>query len=415
MRKVAVGIVVCGVIAVAAPFGGAVSSGALLLLRPASDRPHEHDLPETYRPRHKGHIHLGTGLYVREDEDLVVRGTPALILRRTYLSGHRLANGFGIGTTHEGERHLVGDPEKFQWVALVLPDGGQVRFERVSSGTSFYNAMYEHRATPTEWLGARLGWTGNGWALRRADGTLLVFQGCGSGSAPVCSILRERDSDGHVVHYRRDSDGRLSRIEAEDNRWIAFDYDEGNHIRRVYDQAGREVTYAYDAAGRLSKVNSHDGRESRYEYTDLDELRRIVDRGLTIENTYDSGRVIRQVTHAVGGEEPFTFDFAYQTRGGVVVQADTTRSDGTWTRYTYGPHRYIDSETWGSDGLVPSTFVYERDPVTNVITALTLTCPDRTGRPLRHSSGVPNGNDEWIKWDLRRTNCSWRGQRVRAD
>ena len=403
----------CCVIAAAAPFGGAVSSGALLLLLPASDPPQAHDLPETYQPRHKGHIHLGTGLYIREDEDLVVGGTPALILRRTHRSGHRLASGFGIGTTHNGELHLVGDPEKFQWVALVLADGGWVRFERTSSGTSFYNAMYEHRATPSEWLGAQLGWTGNGWALRRRDGTLMVFQGCGTGSAPVCSILRERDSDGHIIHYRRDSDGRLSRIEAEDNRWIAFDYDEGNHIKRAYDQAGREVTYAYDTAGRLSQWKSHEGRESRFEYTDLDELRLIVDRGLTVENTYDGGRVIRQVTHSGDGGEPFSFDFAYRAKDGVVVQADTVRSDGTWTRYTYGAHRYIDVETWGSAGFVPATFVYERDPVTNVITALTLTCPDRKGRPLRHSSGVPNGYEDWIKWDLLRTNCSWRGQRAR--
>lgn len=130
------------------------------------------------------------------------------------------------------------------------------------------------------------------------------------------------------------------------------------------------MTYAYDAAGRLFQWKSDDGGGSRYEYTDLDELRVIVNPSETIQNTYGDGRMIRQVTHSTDGEEPFTFDFAYHTKNGVVVQADSARSDGAWIRYTYGPHRYIDSETWGSDGLVPATFVYERNPVTNVITAV---------------------------------------------
>lgn len=56
----------------------------MLLL--AGDRaPMEHDLPDTYEALHNGHIDLSTGHYVREDEDLVVRGTPALILRRAYI------------------------------------------------------------------------------------------------------------------------------------------------------------------------------------------------------------------------------------------------------------------------------------------------------------------------------------------
>jgi hypothetical protein len=57
---------------------------------------------------------------------------------------------------------------------------------------------------------------------------------------------------------------------------------------------------------------------------------------------------------------------------------------------------------------------YERDPATNTITALTVTCPDRTGRPLRHSSLIRGGNEEWIKRDLLQTHCSWRARRGRG-
>src|SRR5690349_3551106 len=113
-------------------FVGPVVSGAIFLLIPARRPSHAHDLSATYKPFHKGHVDLATGLYIREDEDIVVRGTPALILRRTYLSNYREPKEFGIGTTHNGERYLVGDGQRFSWAALIFADGSRVRFNRIS-------------------------------------------------------------------------------------------------------------------------------------------------------------------------------------------------------------------------------------------------------------------------------------------
>lgn len=187
----------------------------------------------------------------RNDEDLIVRGTPALMLRRTYISEYRVSREFGIGTSHNGALFLEGDPKRFQWIQLVMPDGTRVRFERTSAGTSYYNAMYEHRSSPSDWQGARLGWTGIGWALKKRDGSLLMFQGCG-GATPVCWMLWERDADGHRIDYRRDADGRLVRMETTDDRWIAFEYDRAHRITRAYASNGHAVVYAYDSAGRLT-------------------------------------------------------------------------------------------------------------------------------------------------------------------
>jgi YD repeat-containing protein len=162
-------------------------------------------------------------------------------------------------------------------------------------------------------------------------------------------------------------------------------------------------------------VTTSDGREHRYAYTDRHEMVTISDPDILIENTYDTnGRCVRQVNHFPDDPESYAFDFAYIVKDGAVIQTDTKRSDGTWTRYTYGPTRYITSETWGSGDLQPATFAYKRDAVTNSITALTLTCPDRAGRPIRHASQVRFDNEDWIKWDLLRTNCSWRHQPARG-
>lgn len=401
----------CGLTAFSAACAGPRFPGAELLSASAGRPSQSHDLPASYRPLHKGAIQLGTGVYQREDEDLIVPDTPALILRRTYLSGYRQLREFGVGTTHNGELYIVGDAVEFQWSQLILPTGTRITFDRTSPGTTHENAMYEHRSSPSEWQGARLGWIGTAWALRRSDGSLMLFQPCGVGSFRICSILQERDADGHTIYYRRDQSGRLLKIESARDRWIAFDYDAKNLIRRAYAHAGSEVRYEYDDRGRLVHVTSSEGIERRYEYTDRDAMATIFDPGTRIENTFnDDGRCTRQVNHFPDSAEPFVFNFSYLVENGAVIEGVSKRSDGTWKRFEYGRSRYVTAESWGRDGLQPATFTYERDPVTNAITELTLTCPDRTGTPVRHSSRV-YGNEEWIKADLLRTNCSWRAER----
>lgn len=399
------------VLATAAILAGPVSSGGVFLLRASPLPAADHPLPAGYRPLHKGFVDLGTGLYIRENEDLVVDGTPALILRRTYLSGYRVSREFGIGITHNGEESLAGDRERFQWVGLFLARGTRINFKRVSPGTSILNAAYVHDESATEWLGARLGWTGFNWALRKRDGSLALYQGCG-GRRKNCSIIQDRDPHGHTIHYRRDGPGRLLRMESEADRWIAFEYDEADRVIRAYDSTKREVRYTYDTPGRLARVTTSDGIVHRYTYTDLDELATIEEPDTSIENVYQNGRVIRQVNRFADGE-PYIFDFTYTVQGGRLVATGTQRSDGTWTRYTWDDSARSTSETFGREGFEPAAFTYERDPTTRGITALTLTCPDRQGRPLRHSSVVRDGNEEAVKRNLLQTHCYWNTWRRR--
>jgi YD repeat-containing protein len=407
LRRLLIAVVVCAVMGAACVFGGPVSSGAMLLLRPGGHPTTHHGVDESYQPLHKGGIDLATGLYVREDEDLVVPGEPGLTLRRAYLSNYRVSKQFGIGATHNGEIYLVGDGVTFQSAALILATGTQIRFNRVSPGRSFWNAVYEHTESPSPWRHARLGWVGIGWALRSADGSLAFFKGCTG--ADVCSILKDRDADGHVTVYRRDSQGRLVRMEAG-SAWIAFDYDGTNRVTRAYDNRGRQVVYEYDVNGRLSRVVGDDGAIRRYTYTPKDQMATIVEPGTDIENQYDAdGRCTRQINR-FPDDDPYVFDFSYDVERGKVVRVRTQRSDGTWSTVAFNGS-YSIAETWGSDGQQPAEFTYERDATTKAVTALTVTCPDRTGRPLRHSSVVRDGNEEQVKWDILQTHCSWRRAR----
>src|SRR5574339_1161351 len=108
-------------------WAGPVSSGASDLLQPLNVKAEHREFSDSYQPRHKGYIALGIGLYIREDEDLIVRGVQPLVLQRTYRSRDRVMREFVVGTTHDGELFLVGDSASFQWIELILPTGTRIR------------------------------------------------------------------------------------------------------------------------------------------------------------------------------------------------------------------------------------------------------------------------------------------------
>ena len=405
-KRLLVVAVACMTLFVAALFEGPASSGAWLLLLPTPRWGIEHDLPPDYEPLHKGAANLSTGVYSRENEDLIVRGTPPLILKRTYLSGYNRPLAFGIGTTHSGDIWLRGDGQRFQWAELILDSGRRVTFQRTSHGTSVTNAMYMHRDGLPGWAGARLGWTGMHWALRRRSGALSVFQPCG-GRGQVCSILRARDEDGHNTNYRRDARGRLQAIESDD-RWIKVEYDDRDRITHARGSTGMEVRYQYDGGGHLSRVTSSDGSVRRYGYNDRNELTTIEEPGASIENQFENGRCVRQINHFSDGRPPLVFDFTYEVKGERVVRTQSQRSDGTWVRYAWNDRGSAVSESRGDGSQEAFSATYERDPGSQIVTALTLTCPDRRGQPLKHTSIVSDGNEDTMKQDLLRTHCSWR-------
>jgi hypothetical protein len=132
----------------------------------------------------------------------------------------------------------------------------------------------------------------------------------------------------------------------------------------------------------------------------------ISDPGKIIENVYEDSRVVKQVNRSPGDDEPYVFKFAWTITDGRVAEVESQESDGTWERYTYNAAQYPVVESHGIVGSQSLTFEYTRDPVTNAVTSMTVTCPGRTGAMLRHSSPVQAGYEEWIKWDMVRTNCA---------
>jgi YD repeat-containing protein len=406
-------LLVLGVLWMLYVVAGPMRSGALLLQLPTFARKTTHDLPGAYAPLHKGGVDVATGLYTRDDEDLIVRGTPPIVFRRTYLARDHVSRQLGVGTTHNGEMYVIGDSQRFQRVALILPDGERIRFERTSGGSSIWNAMYQHRSTRSEWYGARLGWTGSRWVLRTPGGERLVFQGCGPGLADLCSIVERHDWDNHEIDYERDAAGRLMKIVAGD-RWIGFEYDGRKRVTRARASTGQDVRYTYDPAGRLATVVESTGAVRSYTYTDADLMATISEPGHTIENFYDAGaRCVRQVNHFPDQPLPYVFQFNYLISGNRIVGTEESESDGSWKRRTYDANGYFISEMFGEPGVEPLTFAYTRDPVSKAIVDISVTCADRSGLIASHSSNVGDRGEDGTKRDLVEVFCASPKRRLR--
>jgi Domain of unknown function (DUF6531) len=93
-------------------------------------------------------VDLSTGLFVLTKTDLAIAGAPPLALTRTYRQNDSASRAFGIGTNHPFSPLLYSE-NAFLTISLILLDGGRIRYQRTSTGTSFTNAVLEHTETPT--------------------------------------------------------------------------------------------------------------------------------------------------------------------------------------------------------------------------------------------------------------------------
>jgi YD repeat-containing protein len=196
-------------------------------------------------------------------------------------------------------------------------------------------------------------------------------------------------------------------IESGDH-WIKLDYDSRDRITHARGSNGAEVRYEYDEAGRLSRVTSSDGSVRRYGYNNRHEMTTIEEPGASIENQFENGRCVRQMNRFADGSRPYIFDFTYEVKGDRVARTESRESDGTWVRYVWNDRGAAVSESRGLGSQEAFSLTYERDPASQLVTALTLTCLDRRGKPLKHTGVVSDGNEDEIKRNLLETHCSWR-------
>lgn len=209
-------------------------------------------------------VDLRAGLLVTRYTDFFRPDTMPLVLTRASHLWDTIPRAFGLGGNHPYDIFPVGSRHPWTYVDLVMPDGAALRFDRVSEGTDFADAVYEHHGQ-TGFLGSVMRWNGSGWDLRFRDGSLFRFPESYSATrSHEGALVGMQDDAGHRVVFERDRDRRLKRLVSPSGRFLTFEYDNDYRVRQVTDDEGRIVRYTYED-GRLVAVD--DGvRFTRYAY-----------------------------------------------------------------------------------------------------------------------------------------------------
>ena len=332
-------------------------------------------------------VDLSTGLFVYEQTDLIVRDTLPISLTRTYRPRDTVVRPFGIGTTHPFEIFLVGDIFPYTFADLILPDGSRVHYNRISPGTGFSDAVYEHTETPSAFYKTQIKFVGGRWHLTLKDGTLYEFPDAENAQSPrLAALVAMSDRYGNRYTLTRDANHNLTKITTPNGRYIEFTYDASNRITQAKDNIGRTVGYTYDTSGRLQKVTNPNGGLTQYTYDTSHRMLTIKDPKLQtyLTNQYDTnGRVIKQTMADTG-----FYTFAYTLgANGKVTQTDVTDPRGNIRRVTFNASGFTLSETSAVGKPEQQTVTYEREAGTNKILSMT----DPLGRKSVYTYDA-NGN-----------------------
>ncbi len=149
----------------------------------------------------------------------------------------------------------------------TLEDSDFLHFKRISPGTGYANAVYQHTETSTPFYKSTINWNGNGWTLRLTDGEEMFFpeayaaKNMGQGAATEI-----RDAAGDKLELQRDRKRNLLKILTPHGHWIKFNYDDQARITRAEDDTGHWANYTYNYFGMLTEVIHSSGQVRRYEY-----------------------------------------------------------------------------------------------------------------------------------------------------
>ena len=262
-------------------------------------------------------VSLATGQFTYSKTDLALPDTIPIEFTRTYMSNDNQSRAFGIGATHSYNIFLVGDgsdSDPYTYQELILPNGARIRFDRISTGTSFSNAVYVHVSSKTPFYGARISYVANpsSWLLTLKNGdtyTFPVYQKFSTN--PSCEGPSQiSDVNGNTINLTRvapfsnvATGCELTTITSSNGRSITLSYDTQGRITQAVDNIGRTILYVYDTSGRLSTVTDAAGGVTTYTYDDQNRMLTIKDpRNIVyLTNHYDSaGRVDLQTAIDTG-------------------------------------------------------------------------------------------------------------------
>lgn len=248
-------------------------------------------------PVERYEVALATGLFVLRQTDLVLPDSMPLVLTRTYSSWDTRSNSFGIGTNHPYDTAPFGKRNPYNYLELALADGTVVSYPRISEGTGYRDALFEHTSSDGLFYGSQFRWNGNGWDLKFRDGSIDRFPEAYWAINPQqAALVGIRSPNGEQIRFERDLSRRLMRLVSPHGQQIRFSYDTGARIVQLNDGAGHVVNYVYDQGGRLVRVlrSGVVVRQYSYDYNYLLSVEDGSGHKLLVNKYDDTGRIHKQ-------------------------------------------------------------------------------------------------------------------------
>jgi YD repeat-containing protein len=270
--------------------------------------------------------------FVLRETDLEIQDVFDVPLTRTYNSNDfappNPVHAFGKNTNHPYDIAPLGSRFPYTYQMIVLEDGDFLYFDRISKGTSYSDAVYQHTETSTSFYKALQQWNGYGWTTRLADGSQIVFPM--SDTAVTLSQgapIEMRDPQGNRLILQRDAKHNLQQITTPHGRFLKFIYDDWWRIVRAEDDMGAWVRYEYSPEGMLTSAISSSGRERRFSYEGVRMTRVTDERGsVLVQNWYDQGRLVRQ---KFGNGEVYSYSYRMSPNGLYAMSAIVTLPNGS--------------------------------------------------------------------------------------
>lgn len=241
-------------------------------------------------------VDLRYGTFVLRQTDLQINDVFNVPLTRSYNSNDWLpqnrVHAFGRNSNHPYDIAPIGTRNPYTHMMLVLEDGDFLYFKRVSKGTGYANAVFQHTETSTRFYKSTINWNGNGWTLRLTDGEEVFFPESYSAKNLAQGAATEiRDEQRDKLELKRNWKRNLLEIVTPHGHWIKFTYDDQARITKAEDDTGKWVRYGYsaDRYGMLLYAISSSGQERHYQYWG-DLMTAVWDghRHMLLWNTYDS-------------------------------------------------------------------------------------------------------------------------------
>jgi hypothetical protein len=280
-------------------------------------------------------VDLHSGEFILRQTDFFMADAIPLAFVRTYHSWNYKSAAFGMGSSHPYDIALTGDRKPYTFVDLNLEDGRSIHFKRISEGSGFTDAIYEHDETSSPFYGAQFSWERSGnWKFLMHDGSSYIFpEAYHAKNLAQAAAYEIRDAAGHRMQLIRDHTGNLNRVISPADHILDLTFDESARIVRAEDDNENIRYYKYNSTGHLTQITQNGHALYTFEYETLpvrkgwDDhfMARIFDeKGQKIlENKYARTRLVEQ--HLEGGG---IYHFNYQLETGEVVATTVKYPDG---------------------------------------------------------------------------------------